>query len=298
MVLLLMMRSRLHGWISRLSEAEVLAIARFALIAMVILPLLPDRGYGPYQAWNPRQLWLVVVLVSGFSLAGYITSRMLGPTRGTLATAAAGAMVSSTAVTAALATRMREGDGEPDILAAGICVASVVMVLRVLVLVGVLAPFALAPFALLVAPAALAGIGPASWLLRRAGPGTSGGAGEVSLRNPFSLGPALLLTVLVMVLSVIARWVLVRFGDAGLATVLAISGSVDVDSAIITLGNLPAGTLDARVAALVLSVPIVLNSLIKAGLALSIAGWRKSRAAVLSLIATAAVVVAGALLLG
>ena len=66
MVLLLAMRSSLHRWIDRLNEREVLAIARFAVIAMVILPLLPDRGMGPYNAWNPRQLWLVVVLVSGF----------------------------------------------------------------------------------------------------------------------------------------------------------------------------------------------------------------------------------------
>ena len=89
MLLLLSLRSRLHGWIDRLDEVEVLAIARFALIALVILPLLPDRSFGPYGAWNPHQLWLVVVLVSGFSFAGYIANSQLGASRGTLATAAA-----------------------------------------------------------------------------------------------------------------------------------------------------------------------------------------------------------------
>ena len=67
MVLLLVMRERnLHSWIKHLTEREIKAIARFAVIALVILPLLPDRGLGPYGAWNPRQLWLVVV--SGFGL--------------------------------------------------------------------------------------------------------------------------------------------------------------------------------------------------------------------------------------
>jgi uncharacterized membrane protein (DUF4010 family) len=97
----LAMRPQLHGWVERLSEAEVNAIARFSLMAMVIFPLLPDRAYGPFDAWNPRQLWMVVVMVSGFSFAGYVASKRLGASRGTIATVGAGAMVSSTAVTGA-----------------------------------------------------------------------------------------------------------------------------------------------------------------------------------------------------
>jgi uncharacterized membrane protein (DUF4010 family) len=297
MVVLLAMRNRLHGWIGRLSEGEVAAIARFALISMVILPLLPDRYYGPYDAWNPRQLWLVVVLVSGLSFAGYSATRMLGATRGTIATAAAGSAVSSTAVTAALATRMRDEDGDPALLAAGIAVASVVMVLRVLVLTGLIAGFAFAELALLAAPAALVSLVAAGWFLRHSAPAPAGEIPVPSLRNPFDLGPALLLAGLVMVMTLVAHWVLERFGDAGLATVLAISGSVDVDSAIITMGTLPAGTLSPRVAGLVLALPMALNSLLKAGVTLSVAGWRKGRSGALPLLATAAaIVLAGAVL--
>jgi hypothetical protein len=79
-----------------------------------------------------------------------------------------------------------------------------------------------------------------------------------------------------MLLTLAARWVLERYGDAGLATVLAISGTVDVDSAIITMGNLPAGTLTPRVAALVLAMPVTLNTLFKTATLVGIAGWRKS----------------------
>ncbi|AZI35924.1 hypothetical protein NT2_04_04390 [Caenibius tardaugens NBRC 16725] len=299
MVLLLALRNPLHGWVSRLSEKEVLSIARFAVIALVILPLLPDKGYGPYNAWNPRQLWMVVVMVSGFSFAGYFATKALGTTRGLLATAAAGSMVSSTAVTADMAGRMREGSGDPTFLSAAIAMASLVMFLRVNLLVGVLAPFALAPFAMLTAPAAVLSVLFALWFLRRANWGRqAGGADDLALRNPFDIGPALLLTVLVMVLTVAAHWVLARFGDQGLATVLAISGTVDVDSAIITMGSLPQGTLAAQAAALVLAVPVTLNTLFKGGVALSIAGWPKGRRAALPLAAVAVTVIATALLSG
>lgn len=88
--------------------------------------------------------------------------------------------------------------------------------------------------------------------------------------------PALLLMALTMALTLVARWVLERYGDAGLAVVLAISGTVDVDSAIITMGNLPPGTLTPRIAALVLALPVALNTLFKTATLLSLAGWRKA----------------------
>jgi uncharacterized membrane protein (DUF4010 family) len=287
MVLLLAMREQLHAWVGHLSQKEVTAIARFAVIALVILPLLPDTQYGPYGAWNPRQLWMVVVLVSGFSFAGYFASRMLGPSRANLATAAAGSVVSSTAVTAALAAHMRDGEGDPSILAAAVSLAGVVMNLRVLVLVGVLAQFALPSLALLVVPSALTSLAATAWYLRIAQRDVERTPAELSLRNPFDILPALLLAALVMVMTVLAHWVLAEFGDQGLALVLAISGTVDVDSAIITMGSLPTGMLDPRVAGLVLAIPVTLNTLFKAGVAVSIAGWRGGRRAAFPLIASA-----------
>ncbi len=289
MVLILALRSQLHGWIASLDEVEVIAIARFALIALVILPLLPDTPLGPFGAWRPRQLWMVVVLVSGFSFLGYIASRKLGASRGTIATAAAGSAVSSTAVTAALATRLRNDEEDPAILYAGIAAASAVMFLRVMVLTWALARFALPTFALFAVPGMLASLfATALFLVRmRSAPHRTGQS--VPIRNPFDIGPALWLMVLVMVLSVAARWVLSRYGDAGLAVVLALTGTVDVDSAIITMGNLPRGTLSPHAAGLVLLPPVLLNTLFKAGTAITIAGWRKAWPAAATLVASAAV---------
>src|SRR3546814_8493098 len=82
------MREQLHGWLKRLEDSDIQATARYAIIALVILPFLPDHAYGPYGAWNPRQLWLVVALVTGLSFAGYVASKKLGAARGTIAAAA------------------------------------------------------------------------------------------------------------------------------------------------------------------------------------------------------------------
>lgn len=287
MVLILALRNQLHGWIASLEEVEVIAIARFALIALVILPLLPDTPLGPFGAWRPRQLWMVVVLVSGFSFLGYIASRKLGASRGTIATAAAGSAVSSTAVTAALATRLRNDEEEVAILYAGIAAASAVMFVRVMVLTWALARFALPTFALLAVPGLLVSLAATAFFLLRMRSAPSRTGQHVPIRNPFDIGPALLLMVLVMVLSVAARWVLDKYGDAGLAVVLALTGTVDVDSAIITMGNLPQGTLAPQVAGLVLLPPVVLNTLFKAAAAISIAGWRKAWPAAATLLASA-----------
>ncbi|MBD3728653.1 MAG: MgtC/SapB family protein [Sphingomonadales bacterium] len=287
MVVILTMRAQLHRWVAHLSEQELHSIARFALIAMVVLPLLPDAGYGPYDAWNPRQLWLVVVMVSGFSFTGYFAAKWLGAARANLATAATGAMVSSTAVTASMATLMRDGEDEPDNLAGAICLASVVMFLREIILIAVLAPFALLSFVTLVTPAALVSAACAAWFLRAARRERPAEPRELVLRNPFDLKWALLLTAMVMGLTLLARWALATWGDQGVALVLAISGTVDVDSAIITMGGLPRGALDPALGGLVIAIPSVLNTLFKAGVAVSIAGWRLGRLGALPLVATA-----------
>ena len=290
MVLLLALRTQLHRFVGRLNEAEVAATARFALIAAVILPLLPNHAYGPYDAWNPRSLWLVVAMVSGFSFLGYIAAKLLGPARGTIATAAAGSMVSSTAVTAALANRLKDPAEADALLHAAIAAASATMFLRVIVLTAWLAPFGLTAFAPLALPGLLVSLVGMGWFIRQSRRAHPAAGTTLAVKNPFDLSPALLLMALVMAMTLIARWVLSQYGNSGVAVVLALSGSVDVDSAIITMGNLPTGTLSPRTAGLVLVPPVVLNTLFKAGAAVSIAGWRRVWPAALVLVSSAVAV--------
>jgi len=141
-------------------------------------------------------------------------------------------------------------------------------------------------------PGMVVSLAAAAWLRRRAGaPARASGAVEV--RNPFDLAPALLMMAMVMAFTLAARWVLAGYGDRGLAVVLAITGTIDVDSAIITMGSLP-GTLAARVAGLVLVPPVVLNSLFKAGVLVSVGGWRRAWPGAAALLASVVAVLVGA----
>jgi len=289
MMVLLSSRRQLHDWLKALNEAEVQAIARFAVISLAILPILPDAAFGPFDAWNPRHIWMVVVLVSGLSFAGYMAAKLLGPSRGILATAAAGAVVSSTAVTVALSSHIRRREGHEGVLIAGIALASAVMFSRVLLLTAILAPFALPALAILVVPATATGVICAGWLIWRSRTTEVSTAPVFSVRNPFDLWPALLLAALVAVLSLVARWLLSEIGEAGLAVALAISGMLDVDSAIITMGGLPAHALPGRTAGLILAAPIMLNTLVKSVVTIIAAGgqsgWRAAMPLLLSLAA-------------
>jgi uncharacterized membrane protein (DUF4010 family) len=276
MTLLLAARSRLHGWVQGLNETEIVSIARFAIIAGVVLPLLPDRRFGPLAAWNPRELWLVVVLVTGFSFAGYVANKRFGQTRGTLVAAAIGGLYSSTAVTAALAQRIREG-GEPRIAAAGIALASTMMFARVLVLTALLAAAALPTLAAALAPAALASLLATLWLIRARPQAESTAQDAVPAGNPFRLLPALGFAALVGGMALLVRWA-ERYGSMGAAAIIIITGSFDVDAAIVTLHGLPPDTLAPRLAGIVLAIPVLLNMAFKAVVTIAAtrnaAGWR------------------------
>lgn len=293
MVLILGLRHRLHGLLRGISPAEMEAIGRFAIVALVILPLMPDRAMGPLDAWNPRQLWLVVVLVLGLSFLGYVLARRLGPGKGLLVTAAVGALVSSTAVTAAYARRLREPDPPAMALAAGISIAAVVMFARILLLTGLLVPAALPALALAMLPALAVQVLLSALLVRRAG--ASETAGPIRLGNPLDFPPALGLAAMVAGLILLSRWLIERFGGLGIGILLTLTGLADVDAPILTLSQLPPDAVAPRTAGLLLVLPAIGNSLWKAGLTLVLAGPRRGWAAAWPILAGTGV---AALLLG
>jgi uncharacterized membrane protein (DUF4010 family) len=265
-VLVLALKDELHGFVDRLDERDVKALARFAVIGLAILPFLPDEPFGPYQAWNAAKLWWVVILVTGFSFAGYIANRLFGARHGTVATAVIGGAYSSTAVTQSLAQRLgsKESSGaEP----AGIALASAVMYLRVLLLVAILASRLLVDFAIIMAPAIIAGLA-AGWWLYRSAPKAEGPAPP---GNPIALVPALTFLAFLAIAAVAARWAEASFGQQGIAVLLLIMGSLDVDAAIVTAGNLPPDAISAQLAALALGGTILANMTVKLAITLAYA---------------------------
>lgn len=290
-VLILAMRDELHGFVSKLDEHDVKALARFAVIALGVLPFLPDRAMGPYDAWNPSKLWWVVVLVTGFSFMAYVANRIFGARRGTISTALIGGAYSSTAVTQSLAQRLgsKEAGGAEE---AGIALATAVMYLRVIVLVAILAPRIFWPFVLVVAPALVMAWAAGWWLYRKApsceGPSPPG--------NPIALVPALGFLLFVAGAAVVARWAEGRFGEQGIAVLLLIMGSMDVDAAIVTAGGLPPQAIAAALAALALGGTILANMSVKLGITLVYARSKGTRAAIAlgaSMVALAVTLVIG-----
>lgn len=284
--LLLSMRERMHGWLKGMSPEEIEAVGRFALIALVILPLMPDRSLGPYDAWNPRQIWLVVVLVCALSFTGYVATRRVGATRGLLVTALSGAIVSSTAVTAAYARKLVAPSAIEGVLIAGIALATVTLFVRALVLSAILMPSVLPSLALVMVPAIIVALLLAGLALRRMG--QAGASEDVKLGNPLDFGPALILAGFVAVLAVLARWARDRFGDAGMAILLAITGVADVDAAILTMAGLPRDMIDAHTAGLMLAAPVLANTTLKGLLAIGIARNRRGLRAAVPLFASVA----------
>lgn len=288
--LLLSMRGRLHGLVRGLSATELRATARFAILALVLLPLMPDRAIGPYAALNPHKLMLVIIFVTGLSFAGYVLARRARAAQSMLLMAACGALVSSTAVTLAFARRLGSGAVAPAPVAAGIALASAISVARVCVLVTALAPRAIGPLVLILGPAISVLAGATLWRLRHSAEHDSPG---VALGNPLELGPALVLAAIVAISSIASRWALAAFGDAGVAGVLAIIGLADVDAAVIAFAGMPAGAIAVRLAGAVLAMPVLLNMVLKTGLVLSVSRSREHFMAAAPLAAATLLIAAG-----
>jgi uncharacterized membrane protein (DUF4010 family) len=275
--LLLALRTELHGLVEKLDEADVKALARYAVIAGAVLPFLPNGHYGPLGAWNPQRLWLVVVLVTGFSFLGYVANRIFGERHGTIATALIGGAYSSTAVTQALAQRLGSEE-RPGAEPAGIALATAVMYLRIPVLIAVLATRVLPQILLLIAPALLTAWAAGLWLYRKApradAPSPPG--------NPIALLPAFGFVLFVALAGVAAKWAQGSFGQSGIAVLLLITGSMDVDVAIVTLGGLSPDAISPLLAAIAISGTVIANMAVKIGITLVYAR-RKGLSAVLAM---------------
>jgi uncharacterized membrane protein (DUF4010 family) len=280
-VFILALKDSIHEFVDRLDETDIRALARYGIIALAVLPFLPNRPMGPYGAWNPSQLWWVVVLVTGFSFLGYVGNRIFGEGKGTIATALIGGAYSSTAVTQSLAQRLGREKGQ-GAEAAGIALASGVMYLRVIILIAILAPRILQPFALLVAPA-LVVAWLAGWLLYRQ---AEHGDESAAPGNPIALLPALGFVTFVAIAAVIARWAQGRFGEHGIAILLFLMGSMDVDASIVTAGGLPPEAIGAPLAAIAIGGTIIANMGVKIGVTLAYARSNGRRAALALLAST------------
>lgn len=140
LAVLLSWKEPLHGFVQRMGPADIKAIMQVVLVTLVILPVLPDQVYGPYDAFNPYRIWLMVALIVGISLGGYVAYKLFGHRTGALLSGVLGGLISSTATTASYARRVRSAPDSTVLAAAVILIASTVAFARVVAELAVVAP--------------------------------------------------------------------------------------------------------------------------------------------------------------
>jgi len=288
--IILSIKESVQRWAQSLSEDELHAALRFLAISIIILPILPNEGYGPYDALNPREIWLMVVFISGLSFLGYWLIKSVGEDKGFLLTGVAGGLASSTATTLSLARFAKEG-ANPARAAAGIIAANVVMVVRVGFLLAAVARDVLTALAPALAAAGVVGAAAALLIWRRE-KNAEATPKPLQLGNPMELKPAFIFAALLAAITLASRFGADQFGDSGLLVVALVSGLADVDAMTLTagrqagVGDITAATAGAAVLAAVFS-----NTAVKAAMTWSIGGAAAGRFVALSV---AAMIAAGA----
>ncbi len=263
---LLAAKPRIEAFSHALTSEELAATLELAVISVIILPLLPNRGYGPWEVLNPYDIWLVVVLVSALSFAGFIATRLLGDQRGLRIAAVVGALVSSTAVTMAMAERSRTDSALATTAAAATIVASVVMGIRVAVLAALVNVGILPRLLPVVGAMTGVGLGAAWWLARAAAPSSPGSTGT-TLTNPFSLAGAVSFAAMYALVLLLTQAGQEYFGTSGRYVTAALAAIADVDAVTLALTRSGASLGLWQTPAALVTTALVVNTVVKLGIA-------------------------------
>jgi len=259
---LLASRQALHAWVEQITWPELRSGLVLLAMTFIALPIIPDRSIGPIGGVNPREVWLIAIVLAGVSFIGYGAVKYFGATRGILLAAAAGGLVSSTAVTVANARLAAAGEGSPRLLAAGAVLSTSVSLIRVCVIVAIFNSQLLVTVAPALISAAVVAAGYAiATVYWRGGGGT--GREVIALRNPFKFWPVVGFALFLAAILVLGRAVGEWFGTAGAVVGAAAVGLADVDAITISMSSLAPHTLGFQSAALAILTAVASNTLSK-----------------------------------
>ncbi len=258
---LLHAKQPLHDLAHRIGPADAKAITRFALIVLVILPVLPNRGYGPYAVLNPFEIWLMVALIVGMSIAAYVAFKLLGARVGALLSGVLGGLISSTATTVSYARRARTAPDERGVCAVVVVIASATVFGRVLVELAVVAPGILG----VVAPPIAAMMGfmvLVSAVLFLCTKTTQ--AGSLTREPPSDFRTAIAFGLVYAAVLFAVAFAKEHFGSRGLFVVAALSGLTDMDAITLSTAQLArSGALHADTAWRLIVVGAMANLVFK-----------------------------------
>ncbi len=293
---LLYFKAQLHGISKSLTHVDLLSILQFGILALVILPILPDRDFGPYQALNPQNIWWMVVLISGVSLAGYAALRIVGAQHGAALIGLFGGLVSSTATTMIFARHARAHVDLARTAMVVILLANIVVLVRLSVVSFVVAPEILPPLLAVLGGGMVLGVVATLWGWRQLQGGDELPLPQVA--NPTEIRTALSFGGLYALVLVLSAWLQDIAGNRGLYLLALASGLTDVDA--ITLSSLRMFGMEKLTAAqtvTAISLATLSNLAFKTGLVVAIGGATLARRTLPGLAAIAAGLVGGLLLM-
>jgi uncharacterized membrane protein (DUF4010 family) len=259
--------------IRQMRRVEVTDTLKFLVIILIVVPLLPNRTLDPYEAVNPFKIGWLVVLISGISFVGYFLTRILGAQKGLGLTGLLGGLTSSTAVTAAMAEESARSPHLKAICACSTVVANATSFLRVLIMVIILDAALARLLVYSLGGMALVAI-LASGLLwvaasRESLAGTTEREGQVKLKNPFALAPALKFAAFFVLIIFVSKLARASLGDAGMYLAAAFSGLADVDAITLSVAEQTGkGMLPSSVGVLAITIAVVANAVVKSGIAM------------------------------
>lgn len=260
-------REVLHGLLERMSWIELRAALVLATMTAIGLPLLPDRPIDPWGGFNPREVWFFTVLVAAISYLGYIAVRILGSAKGLLVSGLAGALVSSTAVTVAFARTAKTGASAWPLSGAA-ALAAMVSVLRVIAIVLVIKPQVIGTAGPAALAAAFAFAAAGAVLIFRSS-GTEKDGSTVPAKNPFDLGPLLIFAALFAIVSTASAALVGLLGSGSLVATSAVSGSFDVDVAVLSALRMVDQAVSPEIAGQAVLAALAANAVGRLALAVS-----------------------------
>ena len=271
MALLLALRDWLHQLASRIDGSDVQATLQFAIVTLIVLPLVPDINYGPapLDVINPYKIWLMVVLISALNFLSYLLVKILGAEHGIGLAGLLGGLVSSTAVTLGFSQRSRQAGEDASSLALGIVLAWTVMFLRVGIMSSLISWDLGRRLLVAIGMLSIASLASSYWLWRRH---QQRERGEVKAgSNPFELSEAIKFGLLFGVVVFIAKAAQVYLGDAGLYLAAALAGLTDVDAITLAMANLAhTDASNLQTAARAIIIAVMANTMTKSGMAIGL----------------------------
>ena len=260
---LLSAKPAFHRWVERLTTEDIYTTLKFAVVTFVVLPILPHRAYGPLQAFDPYEIWMVVVLISGISFLGYVALKLLGPNRGTGVSGLLGGLASSTAVAVSFSRRSKENPELSRSCAMAIVVASTVMVARIAVLVAVVNPSMFRVLWIPLAALGVSGTAVSTWLWKTSRHDVQKSEG-MEIRNPFRLGAAIAFGAAYAVVLFLVKGAREFLPEGSTGIVAVVSGITQVDAVTLSVAKLARTSMSPNLAAAGIVLAALSNTATKA----------------------------------